>query len=119
MTKQYGGFQQWVEWVGVDVIPAVKNMEANFPLNLQCLRELRGVATPEAAKSLLPCMLKDKVSRKDVEAAIQVAIHDMFVDWSWSVDNPFIHPDRRVPSSSALGSSLFTMKNFFFVRGRA
>ena len=44
--------------IGPDALPAIKNMEASFPLNLQCLRELRGVATPAAAKSLLPCMLQ-------------------------------------------------------------
>ena len=51
--------------------------------------------------------MKEKVTRKEVEAAIQKAIHDMFVDWSWCSDNPFIHPDRRMPSSVALAWQVF------------
>lgn len=63
-------------------------------MSLVVLRELRAVATPEAARSLVPVMMKDRVGRKEIESAIRQAIHDMYVDWAWCSDNNFIHPER-------------------------
>ena len=102
LRKQYGAFQQWVEWVGPQAIEGLRNTEKHFTVNLHCLWDIRSFSTPTAAKAILPTMLKDKVSRKDLYMAISYAVQDMLVDWSWSSDNDFIHPDRCMSFSLAL-----------------
>ena len=121
LRKQYGAFQQWVEWVGPQAIEGLRNMEKHFTVNLHCLRDLRSIATPTAAKAILPTMLKDKVSRKDLDQAISRAVHDMLVDWSWSSDNDFIHPDRRMSFSMhwlCLAGGWPDMVTVFYARTR-
>lgn len=75
---------------------ALTNMQANFNLTPFVLQDLRGVATPEAAKQLLPMMTKVKVTRKEFDAQVALVVHEMLVDWHWSAENTFIHPAKRV-----------------------
>ena len=84
------------------MVPALMNLEANFTVTPHVLEGLRSVATPEAAKALISVMLKDKVSRKELDAHIATVVHDMYVDWHWCIENPYIHPDKRMPSFPAL-----------------
>ena len=75
---------------------ALMNMQTNFNLTPFVLQDLRSVATPEAAKQLLPVMTKAKVTRKEFEAQVAVVVHEMLVDWHWAPENTFIHPAKRV-----------------------
>ena len=94
LRKKYLHIQNWIEWVGQEAVAALRNMEANFPVTDYSLLELRAVATPQCAKAVLPTMLKEKVTRKEVDAAITAAVHDQYVDWCWCAENPNIHADR-------------------------
>lgn len=98
LKKKYQHIQNWIEWVGQEAVAALRNMEANYQVTENTLLELRAVATPQCAKAVLPTMLKEKVSRKEVDAAIASAVHDQFVDWCWCAENPNIHPSKGVSS---------------------
>ena len=100
--------QQWVEWVGPASVQAIKNMEHNFTVVASTLVELRALATPEASKAVLPTLLKPTVTKKEMDAAIQRVVHDLYVDWCWTEENPNIHPDRRVPPSTCFGLLLMS-----------
>ena len=92
-----GPVQSFVEFCGQGAIDALKNMEGKFPVTPLTFRDLRAVATPEAAQALLSVMVKDKVTKKQVDSHMAQVIHDMLVDWHWCPENPFIHPEKRVP----------------------
>ena len=90
--------------MGPAAVDCLRNLEKNYTVTAWTLSDLRAVATPDAANKLVPVMMQTKIGRKDVDAAIRKVVHDMYVDWCWSEENPFIHPDRGMllPSSGRL-----------------
>ena len=85
--------------MGQDAVAALRNMESNFPLTEKSLGDLQQIATPSAAKVVLPTMQNEHVTRKDLEMAISNAVHDQYVDWHWCEENPNIHPEKGMPPS--------------------
>ena len=65
-------------------------------LKLQNLRWMRGLYTKAARDEVLPVLLKDKVTVKEVEKAAAKAAHRMWVGFHWQPGNPRISPDHSM-----------------------
>ena len=103
IQRQYGALQQWVEWVGADAVDCLRNLEKNNKVSTWTLHDLREVLTPEMAKKLVPVMMQPGVRQNELDDAIHRLVLDMYVDWCWVEENPFIHPKRGMLPSCLLG----------------
>ena len=55
-------------------------------------RDFRMLMTPAARQAVLPALLQASPGISTLQAAMQRAVLDMWVDFVWTVDNPHLDP---------------------------
>ena len=96
LTEKWSHIGRFFEDTGAEGVAAIRNMERNFEVSHQVLRELHCLFTPTSRRAVLPAMLEKAVSRKTFEEAVRVAQKEQWVEFHWSADNPLIHPAVRM-----------------------
>ena len=113
VTKEFGPLQEFLEETreaGHAALVNLHNSMASSGKKLLSyhLRPLRGLLTPTARRAIIPHLTVHGVGPHHLAAACNAAVKDMWVEWTWHADNPWIHPQIRMPLSVCAMRTVYT-----------